>query len=194
MSELRYHRSDAVEVNKLLTYILGLTPGIELTYSDVFDGYWGDYYSLGIRVFIRDKFGKETEITPGSPVAIVTDQFIISGGYEKIGTWIQPKITLATTDSIVVRFYISTTATPEWTLFHNDYYNEPQTEQLGVTSLPKRIWKVYYRYYISVVELPPAPPVYFVQLTFGAVGETRIDMIIPVVARAVGNGLTWVIG
>jgi hypothetical protein len=111
---------------------------LTLTYSVNDILYDGD---LGIRVYKRSAGGTETEITPGSPVAVVTyvdgDSAVV-----KSNTWNCPETVLASTDSIVVRVYARIpSGTGTWTLISSAVFS---TEQLGASKLNAATWTVYY--------------------------------------------------
>jgi len=126
-TETRIFRKVTHTVNGLSTYILGLiydpTLGMGLTTIG--------YSQVGIRVWKRDEAGTETEITPGSPVAVV-DVPLDSGTFP--ATWDCPQTALASTDAIVVRLYFYST---NWVLQRTWI-----TEQLGAQSLDAATWTV----------------------------------------------------
>ncbi|MEM3579222.1 MAG: hypothetical protein QXL54_03240 [Candidatus Bathyarchaeia archaeon] len=105
----------------------------------------GAYFAgdLGVRVWKRDSVGVETEITSGSPVAVVTFE---DGDFhlELSATWNCPQTTLNPTDSIVVRVYARIpSGSGAWTLLGSGTAIFI-TEQLGAQSLDASTWTVYY--------------------------------------------------
>jgi len=139
--ETRYFRNETQTVNGLTSYGLRLSKvnvGNTLSYARTGAYFAGD---LGIRVWKRSIDGVETEITGGSPVAIVT---YYDGDFqiEKSNTWSCPQTSLASTDSIVVRVYARIpSSTGTWTLITGAIFS---TEQLGASQLDAATWTVYY--------------------------------------------------
>lgn len=89
----------------------------------------------GIRVWRRSANGTETELTFGSPVAVVSR---LSGAGLQSANWTCPATSMNSTDSIVVRVY-----------YGFDFYSYLQcaqfsTIQLNATSLCGQTWNVYY--------------------------------------------------
>jgi len=133
-SETRYMRSDQHTINGLTAYKLEITQtSSSVTVSDGYVGDWLDA-SWGIRVWKRTSSGVETEITNGTPQAVV------SRGSEGSGiqsaTWVCPQTPLNATDSIVVRVYIRVTS---WVLKATF-----TTQQLNASQLDSVTWTVYY--------------------------------------------------
>jgi len=136
-TETRYFRSDTETVNGLNAYKLRTSQtGIEGSGAEV-SGSSTLYYYIGIRVWKRDSSGVETEITGGSPVAVVTVK-VGSGGL-KSATWNCPQTSLSSTDSIVVRVYHDIAINPPTTLVATF-----TTEQLSAAQLDSATWTVYY--------------------------------------------------
>jgi hypothetical protein len=99
-----------------------------------------DYHAyIGIRVWKRSASGVETEITDGTPRARAT---IPSSSGIVSATWTCPQTSLASTDAIVVRVYV-TADTITWFLCDTWI-----TEQLGAGSLDAATWTVYYYIYV----------------------------------------------
>jgi hypothetical protein len=133
-AETRYMRSDTWTVNGLTAYKLGTTqstgpPEVYIGATGELTAYWG------IRVWKRSSAGVETEITGGTPVAVVSRSS--DGDGLQNATWSCPETPLNPTDSIVVRLYIrlGTGAWTEEVVF--------TTEQLGTTILNAATWTVY---------------------------------------------------
>jgi len=139
--ETRFYRSDQHTVNGLTAYKLLLEKsGVGRTF-----GYAraGAYLAgnLGIRVWKRDSTGAETEVTGGSPVAVVT---FVDGDFhvEESATWNCPQTALNPTDCVVVRVYARIPAgSGTWTLMTGAVF---ATEQLGAQCLDASTWTVYY--------------------------------------------------
>lgn len=148
--ETRYFRSDQHTVNGLTAFKLLLeTSGVGLDFVLVRSGAYlgGD---LGVRVWKRDVDGVETEITGGSPVAVVT--FWFEEWYlEKSAVWNCPEVALNPTDCIVVRVYGRIpNNTGAWTLMATFC-----TEQLGAQVLNASPWTIYYIGSYTVTGMEP---------------------------------------
>jgi hypothetical protein len=144
--ETRYFRGDTHTVNGLTAYILGTTQSdTPKSVSHQIEGWGYDNGQAGIQVWKRNAAGVETEITGGTPVAIVTKA--PDAGAIVSATWACPSTSLASTDAIVVRVYIKLEGETTWTLAATFI-----TEQLGAQSLDAATWTVYY--YIRVVYDP----------------------------------------
>ncbi|MBU0708419.1 glycosyltransferase, partial [Patescibacteria group bacterium] len=138
--ETRYMRGVASEVtvNGLTTYSLGTSQSsthqsnyVERTGSGTGTAQWG------IKVWKRSSGGSETEITSGTPVAIVSRSS--DGADIQSNTWTPTQTAMTSTDSIVVRVYGEITDYVSWTemaVF--------TTEQLGANQLDNATWTVYY--------------------------------------------------
>jgi len=100
-------------------------------------GSYTSYYYIGIRMWKRSSNGVETEITNGSPVAVVATK--VGAGGLKSATWNCPQTSLNPTDSIVVRVYHDIAINPPTTLVATF-----TTEQLGAAQLDSATWTVYY--------------------------------------------------
>lgn len=92
--------------------------------------YWG------VRVWRRSEAGVETEITSGSPVAVVSRG--ASGLGLQSATWDCPNTNLSSTDCLVVRVYYKF----DWTSYTQ--CGQFISLQLNATSLEARTWTVYY--------------------------------------------------
>jgi len=100
------------------------------------DRYYTVYF--GIRIFKVASDGTETEITSGSPVAVVFRD--TNGSGIRIADYSFPGATLATTDRLCIKYYIDSGGGWEEKL-------KVVTDSLGVTSLPAGTWRVsYYTY------------------------------------------------
>jgi hypothetical protein len=134
-AETRIFRKTTQTINGLSAYILGLTgdaaPALRIDTTG--------YTQAGIRVWKRDEAGTETEITAGSPVAVVT---IPSVAGTLTATWDCPQTPLASTDAIVVRLYFYSTS---WVLQRTWI-----TEQLGASQLDAATWTVYHRFILVI--------------------------------------------
>ena len=133
-------RGDQHTVNGLTAYILGTTQSNTEQNSLIEKSGWGTggkTVNWGIRVWKRDSGGGETEITGGTPVAQVSRN--AAGEGIQSNTWACPEISLATTDSIVVRVYAEIVGQVAWTVQATF-----TTEQLGAVVLSNVSWTVYY--------------------------------------------------
>ena len=149
--ETRYMRGDQHTVNTITAYILGTTQSnISRSVSD--DIGTNTSISYGIRVYKVESDGTETEITAGTPVAVVTAKAPFDG--IKSATWDCPSTSLNDTDAIKVEVWrkFGTVAWKRRVTFI--------TEQLGAASLDAATWTVYY--YIKV---------YFDEYAFTHYGE-----------------------
>lgn len=133
-----YMRSDQHTVNNATMYKLmethtgnwNITSKSALDPEDEWVGYWG------VRVWRRSSNGSESEISSGSPVAVVSRSS--SGQGLQSANWTCPSTNLSSTDSIVVRVYYK---------FDVGSYTlcaEFSTVQLNATSLTSQTWTVYY--------------------------------------------------
>jgi len=142
VTETRYPRSDSWTVNtktlkKLMTARSGTAGSANITKPG---GDWrsqGMYW--GIRVWKVNSSGVETEITSGTPVAVVSRTTEV-GGLLLSATWACPLTSLVSTDAIIVRVY-GQFGTDPWGLFPGAEFI---TEQLGAQSLDSATWTVYY--------------------------------------------------
>jgi len=131
--ETRYFRSDEHAINDLSAYKFGTSQ----TDSDhgTLNTSTTCNFKWGIRVWKRSSSGSETEITNGSPVAVVTRTS--TGEGIQSNTWSCPETSLQSTDAIVVRVYNYRNGS--W------YQEEPWiTEQLEAIKLLSSTWTVYY--------------------------------------------------
>lgn len=132
-----YMRSDQHTINNGTMYKLmaaqtantSMVSRYSLDPENEYVGCWG------IRVWKRSANGTETELTSGSPVAVVSR---LSGAGLQLANWTCPATSMNSTDSIVVRVY-----------YGFDFYSYLQcaqfsTIQLNATSLCGQTWNVYY--------------------------------------------------
>jgi hypothetical protein len=140
-SETRYMRTGTQLVNGLTAYVLDTTAGTPPDYIEVYKRAQGlystKYVYWGIRVWKRASDGTETEITSGSPVAVVERNTDAEG--MQSNTWNCPETSLETTDAIVVRVYINV-ADLGWGSAVANFI----TAQLGASKLDAATWTVYY--------------------------------------------------
>lgn len=133
-----YMRSDQHTVNNATMYKLmqthtgsyNVTSMSRLDPENEFVCYWS------IRVWKRMSNGTETELTPCSPVAVVSRQY--SGSGLQSASWNCPQTPIAMTDSLVVRVY-----------YRFDYSNytmssQFSTVQLNATFIFGQTWTFYY--------------------------------------------------
>lgn len=139
--ELRHFRYDFHTINGLQAY--KLIVGNSNNYISAYISGAGDVtVYVGIRVWKRNSGGGETEITAGTPVAVVSRPN--AGEGQQSNTWSCPQTSLATTDAIVVRAYIKI-GTGAWTLGADAVLNSVFiTEQLGETQLDAGVWTITY--------------------------------------------------
>jgi hypothetical protein len=185
--ETRFFREDQFTVNgltyrKLLPVFYAYTGG---TYQSTTTPPSQGYY-WGIRVWKRSAAGVETEITAGTLVAVVSRT--AEGEGIQSATWSCPRVTLAPTDSIVVRGYYRF-GTGAW---YQDSIALFTTEQLGGQSLDASTWTVYY--YTALVQVAAAQWEWYWQwgsTTFYSRIENFAWTPAPVVGvpRFIGDGL-----
>lgn len=133
-----YFRSDYHTVNGLYGRQLKTSQSSTDDYDSYFDT--GNYtVSWGIRVKIKHVGGGTTELTSGSPVAIVnrTAGSSLQEGYQN-NTWSCPETALETTDAILIIMYVTDPLDP-W--LQAAQYVSPQ---LGANVLNASSWNVYY--------------------------------------------------
>mgnify|MGYP001626486683 CR=1 FL=1 len=138
VSQTRYFKNATTTVNGLSANALALdlagsSASVAQSATGATDG------DLGIGVYKRDSAGVETELTAGTPVAIVT---YVDGdsGVLRSNTWNAPQTLLASTDSIVVRVYGRVpSGTGTWKLLASW-----TTEQLGAKRLETATWTIKY--------------------------------------------------
>jgi len=128
-------RSDQQTINGLTAYILGTTQSETSAYKGVINEILYTAY-FGIQVWKRAADGTETEITDGTPQAVVSGAPTTEG--IKSNTWECPQTSLIDTDAIVVRVYRKL-GSGSWLLLQIFI-----TEQLGGTQLDGVTWTVYY--------------------------------------------------
>jgi len=132
-TETRYFRSDTHTINGLLAYkLLTSQSAVE---ANKYEYNTAAYFRWGIRVWKRTSGGAETEITSGTPVAVVTRTIVAEG--MQSNTWACPETALVSTDAIIVRVYIYELSA--WRL-KATYI----TEVLGAGTLDANTWTVYY--------------------------------------------------
>ena len=138
-TETRYMRNEQVSGN---IYRLG-TSQTESALTQSNGGYGSTWGEWGIRVW---KNG--TEITSGTPVAIVTHSGVLG---EESATWDCPETSLDATDYVEVKVYCRSLGVGSW----YQYAKYWQTEALGANQLDSATWTVYYwvrTYYNSFLE------------------------------------------
>lgn len=138
--ETRYMRSDSADVSvSLVTYTrkLGLTQ--TSTYESHTRSRSGSGYTAqwGIRVYVRHADGSLTELTSGTPVAVV--QRSSAGSGLQSATWSCPQTALSSTDRIFIQLCVRW-IDQSWV---TDAYGW-LTEQLNAQSLNSATWTVYY--------------------------------------------------
>jgi len=186
-TETRYMRGDQHTVNGLTAYILGTTQSAtEQVNKRAFSG--DVPVEWGIRVWRRAVDGTETEITSGTPVAIVSRA--ADGEGIQSATWDCPARVLITTDAIVVRVYVRQYG-GSWYL-HAEFI----TEQLGASVLNATTWTVYYYTYRRYNFLFDVTDAWFYWGTTDK--NSRIEnfswgVAPPPVRRFIGDGLVCVV-
>ena len=125
---------NGLNASQLTTQSLPSPWSTESTYAWLGSG-WDIYW--GIRVWSRSINGVETELTSGTPVAIV-GRYGISGYMVQSSTWNCPGTALNKTDSIVVRVY-TTHGNYPWNSVANF-----TTERLGASHLGAATWTIFY--------------------------------------------------
>jgi len=190
--ETRYFRSDQHTVNGLTAYVLGLSQtGVagykERKHPDP-EG-TVEYVAWGIRVWKRSADGVETEITDGSPVAIVTRS---SGGAGiQSAQWSCPQTPLAPTDNIIVRVYsgVKHLDLPiSWFLL-----DTWQTEQLGAGQLDSTTWTIYYYTYLVIVGITWTTRFYYDTTTYNSrIEGFKWSIPIIIVKQPIMNGLVYI--
>lgn len=99
----------------------------------------------GFRVWKRNAAGVETEISAGTPIAVVSRS--VDGAGLQYGVWICPATSLVATDNIVIRLYMKFGALDWEEAIFPDYPLPPLpwlTEQLGAISLDAATWQIWY--------------------------------------------------
>ncbi len=141
INETRYFRGipDEVVVNNMTAYSLGIERSDNMQQSESMET-GGDFHCWGIRAWIRNENGIETEITPGHAVAVVF-RSENEEGYQN-NTWDPPESSLSPTDSIVIRLYQERANDPPTNLVANF-----TTEQLGASQLDAATWTIHYYTY-----------------------------------------------
>jgi len=146
-NEVRFMRNggEVRKVNDLETHVLGTTE-TQAHEEGQFYIEGTDPVKFGIRVWKRDKNGNETEITNGTPVAVVYKEIPFEG--KQFATWDCPEVPLEPTDTIVVRCYAKIGADPYILLpcvVKVGFYTEWQSEQLSAKKLNSAKWVVTYQ-------------------------------------------------
>jgi len=185
--ETRYLRSDQHTVNGLTAYVLGTSQTTSfLSRTQTFSG--SPTVEWGIRVWRRAADGTETEVTSGTPVAVVSRAYDGSG--LQSATWNCPQTSMADTDAIVVRVYVR--GGGSWILLETFI-----TEQLGAGQLDAATWTVYY--WTSRQYVPPVGQT-STSFRFGdSTYNSRIEGFSwsvpppPVARRFQGDGLTLIV-
>ena len=192
-------RSDKHTVNGLEAYILGTTESAsleEVTGCTVDKS--TESFHIGIRVYIRHADGSETEVTPGSTVAIAELPTGADTTTTISGTWDCPDTSLSDTDAIVVR--VRCVCGTGWTEGAATTIAEFITEQLGATKLDASTWTVYYRVRRDEVYNPILKIYYWdYYFRFGISGDdSYIEgfsySVVAKLIRCIGDGLTWIVG
>ena len=164
----RYVRTDTTTVGSNTYNNFGLVNSDASSYVYVACVSEESYYTVyfGIRIFKVASDGTETEITSGSPVAIVSRT---SGSGVQTADYSFPGVTLATTDRLCIKYYID--AGEGWV-----EKLKVTTEPLGVTSLPAGTWRVSYYTSRSTSYYPGQPPMFLTYgyLYFGSTYDTSI--------------------
>ncbi len=127
------HTVNNATMNKLMTTHTGncnVTSASSLDPENEWTCYWG------MRAWKRSSSGTETEITSGSPVAVVSRS--TSGQGTQSATWNCPATNLTVTDCLVIRVYYKFDIT-SWTMCV-----QFSTVQLNATSLLGQTWTVHY--------------------------------------------------
>jgi len=165
-SHTRYMYPMKEHINSLNTYTLKTyqNPTTSRTVTQTITsplktGYWG------IRVWKRSENGTETEITNGTPVAVVTRETV--GQSIESNTWECPKTKLNYHDSIVVRVYTKYEG-GEWEQSGADTpdFTTEQNIEIEVYG----IWTVYYHTWIGLLF-----GVYYYRYSFGNDYNSRIE-------------------
>lgn len=141
VSQTRYFGYHSHTVNGLNAIRLITTPDVSyLREGDTSIVDQAITISWGIRVWKRSSSGVETEITSGTPVALVSRNS--NGQGMQSATWSCPEVDLNPTDSIVVRVYMDFEG---WRLLQIF-----TTEQLNAEQLRPSTWTVYYYTYYNL--------------------------------------------
>ena len=140
-TETRYMRGDQHTVNDLETYQFGVTQSTNAL-SNLIDSGTGpnlndETINWGIRVYVRNSAGGMTEITGGSPEAIVTRT--ANGQGIQTTTWNCPETGISDTDALVVRVLAEIEGRVPWTV-----QSQFITEQLGSDQLEASTWTINY--------------------------------------------------
>ena len=137
-TETRYMGAYLCKINGLYAYMLSSTPSSCYRWCGWAIGGFPVTSYFGIRVFVRHVDESETEITCGTPVAVVS-RSEEGEGYQS-NTWHCPEISLVSTDAIIVRVYHRFEGY-DWDV---NVRVPVITEQLGAESLDSATWTVTY--------------------------------------------------
>jgi hypothetical protein len=177
MGDTLYFRSDGHTVNELDAGRL------ENTQSGVW-GYLGYEYGQdewiqarwGIRVWRRTPAGVETEITPGTPVAIV--ERLEPGDDYQEATWTFPGENFSENDSLVVRIYFQKRPYGGESWENWQEIATYSTPRLILTTLRASTWRVIYYTFLRNGEDQGGDLYYTVCLYIGVIyHNTRIENI-----------------
>jgi parallel beta-helix repeat protein len=130
---------DEITANGLTAYKLGLdgTTG-DIQFAPVMEK--GGTHSWGMRVWKRSAAGVETEITGGTPEAIVSRD--IDGNGPQVSLWVPPQTPMDLTDSIVVRVYQGRNIIAPF--IPTNLVSEYITPPLNSIQLNSTVWEVCY--------------------------------------------------
>jgi hypothetical protein len=175
MGDTLYFRSDGHTVNELDAGRLENTQDSGWAYL----GYEYDYGWIqarwGIRVWRRTPAGVETEITPGTPVAIV-ERLESGSGYQE-ATWTFPGENFSENDSLVVRIYFQKRPYGGESWENWCEIATYSTPRLILTTLRASTWRVIYDTHLWNGEDQGGDPCYTVDLSVGRRYATRIENI-----------------
>jgi hypothetical protein len=152
--ETRYFANKVATVNGFTGRALSTTPAGVPRY-DILTFYNTNAFQTsywGIRVWKRAADGSETEITPGTPVAVVSRT--APGFGVQTATWNCPEVALSPTDAIRVTVYGNVEG-GSWTPFYIGYI----TERLNASKLNAALWTV--KYYTKCEYVAPNMYLYF---------------------------------
>ena len=196
--ETRYMRSDKHTINGLEAYVLGVAESSSLAeLSGCTVDSSGQYFMIGIRVYIRHEDGSETEITPGETVAI----YSLGTGADWTGTvsasWDCPETSLNATDAIKID--VRCMCGTAWSESSAKTIATFITEQLDASKLNASTWTVYYRLRRDrVTEWGITWWDYYFR--FGVAGDdsyiegfSYTSAVAPVIAKTFGDGLVWIV-
>jgi len=149
---------------------------------------------VGIRVFKVASDGTETEITSGTPVAVISWSGNDSNWHTESATWLCPETVLVSTDKIRVKTYRKL-GSGSW--LHVDAKENFTTEALGTTILNNITWTVYYSIFRSYGSNKTyldfgwdASPFLMSRVENFTYGEESAP---PSNLKGYGDGLSWVV-